>query len=275
MRGTPRDRLIVENLPLVGYLVSEIWSRATHLSRDDLASAASLGLVMAADSYDPDRGVPFGAYARRRITGAIADEMRAADWATRTVRGRIKETLAVQETLTAALGRTPEVSELADALGVDTQTARDALTDAATVTTTLDEHVTDTLAATMAGPEDSLLTGEKLAFVRAAVDALPDNMRHIVEQIFFEDRSVTEVAAELGITHSAVSQLRSEALRLLKDGIQTHYAESGEPAAEPVSRIAPARRSAYLSALADFGSSRLRAASAAGGALGVALPTAG
>lgn len=258
MLKTERDRLVVENLPLVGYLVSEIWARATHLSRDDLASAASLGLVLAAESFDPDRGVPFGAYARRRITGAIADEMRSADWATRTMRTRIKETLAVQETLTTALGRTPDVGELASALGVDVATARAALADASTVTTTLDDYVTDTVAAQIASPEDSLLDTERTDFVRAAVTALPERMRFIVEQLFFEDRTVTDIAAELGLTHSAVSQMRSEALRLLKDGIATHYGETDE-APEPSSRIAPARRSAYLAALADFGTSRLRA----------------
>jgi RNA polymerase sigma factor FliA len=262
MRTPERTRLIIENLPLVGYLVSEIWGRATHLSRDDLASAASLGLVLAADSFDESRGVPFGAYARRRITGAIADEMRSADWATRTMRTRIKETLAVQETLTTALGRTPDVAELADALGVDTTTARAALADASTVTTTLDEHVTDTVATQIASPEDSLLDGERHAFIRAAVAALPEKMRHVVEQVFFADRSVTEVAGELGLTHSAVSQMRSEALRLLKDGMSTHYGDEGAAPAEPTSRIAPARRSAYLAALADFGASRLRAGAA-------------
>jgi len=259
MHGTARDRLIVDNLPLVGYLVTEVWSRATHLSRDDLASAASLGLVMAADSFDAERGVPFGAYARRRITGAIADEMRSADWATRTMRTRIKETLAVQETLASALGRAPEVAELAEALGVDAATARAALADAGTITTTLDEQVTDTIAAQIASPEDSLLDSERTAFVRAAVAALPERMRFVVEQVFFEDRSVTEIAAELGLTHSAVSQMRSEAMRLLRDGISTHYADDDAPV-ESSSRIAPARRSAYLASLADFGTSRLRSA---------------
>ena len=67
MDRTARNALVVENLPLVGYLVSEVWGRATHLSRDDLASAGAVALITAAEAFDPDLGVPFGAYARRRV----------------------------------------------------------------------------------------------------------------------------------------------------------------------------------------------------------------
>ncbi|GAA4138649.1 sigma-70 family RNA polymerase sigma factor [Leifsonia shinshuensis] len=113
MNRSERNTLVVDNLPLVGYLVSDLCSRATHLSRDDLASAGAVALVTAADAYDASTGVPFGAYARTRIVGALADELRAGDWATRSARKRIKATLAVQESLTAALGRTPAVEEIA------------------------------------------------------------------------------------------------------------------------------------------------------------------
>ena len=75
MLKTERDRLVVENLPLVGYLVSEIWARATHLSRDDLASAASLGLVLAAESFDPDRGATPLCPAKRASTGPDQSRM--------------------------------------------------------------------------------------------------------------------------------------------------------------------------------------------------------
>ncbi|MDQ1661358.1 MAG: polymerase sigma factor FliA, partial [Blastococcus sp.] len=92
-----RNDLVRENLAIVGYLVNEVARKATHVSRDDLASAGALGLLLAADTYDPSLGVPFGAFARRRILGAIADEMRAADWASRTTRRRIKDSLQVQE----------------------------------------------------------------------------------------------------------------------------------------------------------------------------------
>jgi RNA polymerase sigma factor FliA len=250
MDRTARNAMVVENLPLVGYLVAEVCARATHLSRDDLASVGALALVAAADGFDPTLGVPFGAYARTRITGALADDMRAGDWASRGTRKRIRETLAVQETLTAQLGRHAGVQEIADAMGVDRQQAADALTDAARTVTAMDETVHDTLVAQTAMPGDELMDLERSRYLRAAVEALPERMRFIVEAVYFGDRSVTDVADELGITHSAVSQQRSEAMRLLRDGLQAHYADD-EREHEPVSRTTAARRSAYLARVAS------------------------
>lgn len=250
MNRTERNQLVVDNLPLVGYLVSETCAKATHLSRDDLASAGAVALIMSADSFNAELGVPFGAYARRRIIGAFADEMRSVDWATRTARRRIKETLAVRETLTAALGRSPKVNEIASALGVEPAVAQDALADAARTVSSLDEATTDFLATTLPSPEGSLLGAEKLKYLQAAVAALPEKMRYIVEQVYFQDRSVKDLAAELGATHSAVSQQRAEAVRLLRDGLGSHYADD-DVVPVPQSRIAPARRAAYLSTMAD------------------------
>lgn len=251
MNRINRNRLVVDNLPLVGYLVSEVCATASHLSRDDLASAGAIALITSADSFNPDLGVPFGAFARKRILGAFADEMRANDWATRGARRRIKETLAIQETLTAALGRAPGVDEMASALGVDRDSVVAGLADAARTVSTLDDTTAEYLAADIPLPEESLLVAERLDYLRAAVAALPESMRFIVEQIYLEDRPVKDVAAELGITHSAVSQQRAEAVRLMRDGLTTHYAE--EAVAEVVvhSRVAPARRAAYLSGVAE------------------------
>ena len=256
----------MQNLPLVGYLVSEVWAKATHLSRDDLASAGAVALITSADAFDPTLGIPFGAFARRRIVGSFADEMRSSDWASRGARHRIKETLAVKETLTAALGRTPTVDEIASSLGVDRSEVTAGLTDAARTITTLDDSTVEFLIADTALPEESLLSSERLDYLAAAVEALPEKMRIIVRQVYFEDRSVKEIADEMGITHSAVSQQRAEAIRLLRDGLETHYSdayycdESPRGSAtgyQPVSRIAPAARSAYLARVASYAMAEL------------------
>jgi RNA polymerase sigma factor for flagellar operon FliA len=251
MNRTERNQLVIENLPLVGYLVSEVWAKARHLSRDDLASAGALALITSADAFNAELGVPFGAFARRRIIGAFADEMRSNDWATRMARRRIKDTRAVQETLAAALGRAASVDEVAAALGVDRETAAAGLSDSERTVSTLDDATTEFLVSGAELPEDSLLSAERLAYLRAAIDALPEKMREIVQQVYFDDRSVKEIAEGLGITHSAVSQQRAEAIRLLRDGLGTHYADDADAEYVPESRIAPARRSAYLARLAD------------------------
>jgi RNA polymerase sigma factor for flagellar operon FliA len=246
-----RNEMVTQHLPLVGYLVSDLCSKASHLSRDDLASAGAIALITSADSFDPGLGVPFGAFARRRILGAFADEMRASDWATRSARRRIKETMSVQETLSSALGRTPTVDEIASALGVQQSVVEAALADASRTLTPLDEAVVDTLAAETLSPEYSVLADERLQYLRAAVKSLPDRMRYVVEEIYFGDRTVKDLAAELGSTHAAVSQQRSEAIRLMRDGLTAHYADDPEQPFEPQSRITPRRRNDYLAQLSQ------------------------
>jgi RNA polymerase sigma factor for flagellar operon FliA len=246
-----RDALVRENLAIVGYLVNDVARRASHVSRDELASAGALGLVLAAETFDPAHGVPFGAFARRRVLGAIADEMRSADWATRSARKRIRETLTVQESLTGALGRAPSADEIAEALGVDRRSALEALAGANHAVAALDEGIADVLATEAATPEEVVLETERTRYVQAAVRSLPERMRYIVEQIYFHDRAVGDLAAELGLTHSAVSQQRSEAVRLMRHGLETQYATGPVPRVEAQPKLGSARRAAYLARLAE------------------------
>ncbi|WP_022883832.1 sigma-70 family RNA polymerase sigma factor [Glaciibacter superstes] len=251
MNRAERNKLVTDNLPLVGYLVSEVWAKARHLSREDLASSGALALVTSADAFNPGLGIPFGAFARRRIVGAFADEMRSSDWATRSARRRIKETVAVQETLVAALGRNPTIDEVAASLGVDRESAAAGMADASRTLSNLDDATAEFLVAETALPEESVLTAERLAYLRASVAALPERMQYIVHQVYFGDRTVKELAEELGTTHSAVSQQRAEAIRLIRDGLATHYADDAAAPVVPVSRIAQASREAYLSRVAE------------------------
>jgi len=244
-----RNRLIEENLPLVGYLASETHARATHIPREELASAGALALVMAADAFDPELGVPFGAYARRRILGAFADEMRSMDWASRGIRKRIKETVAVRETLTSGLGRTPTVAEIAIAMGVGEDAVSEAIADAERSVTTLDDPTAGEVASDLLMPEESLVMRERRRVLECAVMALPERMRQIVQAVYVDERPVKEIAEELGVSHSAVSQQRSEAVRLLRDALDLHFAEAAPPTAS--SRVSASTREAYFARVAE------------------------
>src|SRR5947199_2493801 len=115
----PLEGQIREHIPLVGHLVRETLGRVPgHVSRDDLTSAGLLALVTAAKAYDASHGVPFTRFVAIRIKGALVDALRGLDWATRSVRHRARQVEKVRQELTAALGRTPTNTELAQSLGV-------------------------------------------------------------------------------------------------------------------------------------------------------------
>jgi RNA polymerase sigma factor for flagellar operon FliA len=107
------------------------------------------------------------------------------------------------------------------------------------------------------GPEEMLLRRERLGYLRHAIDALPERLHAVITQYFFDERPMGQIAVELGVTESRVSQLRAEALRLLREGLNTHL----DPAmAAPVSDGCVARRrTAYYEQIASRGtlSSRL------------------
>jgi RNA polymerase sigma factor FliA len=252
---TDRDQLVIDHLPLVGYIVSDLCNRATHLDRDELASAGQFALFQASRAFDPDRGVPFTSYARTRVSGALADELRSRDWVSRGTRKRIKETLAVSEGLAASLGRTPTTDEMASALGVDRATVLASLHSSKSGPIAIEEHI-DELTSAIVGPEESAESREREEFLRVAVAALPDRLRLIVTRIFFDDMQVKDVAAELGVTHAAVSLARSEAMRLLREGwlrnFDQDYGVMPEPDINPTTK-----RSAYLAKLAQFASSSI------------------
>ena len=90
------------------------------MDRDDLTSAGLAALVQAAQAFDPERGVPFNRYAATRIRGAIVDELRSIDWASRSVRRRARELDATRSQLATVLGRRPRPWRSPQATGLST-----------------------------------------------------------------------------------------------------------------------------------------------------------
>jgi RNA polymerase sigma factor for flagellar operon FliA len=223
-----QETLIRENMALVGHMVREMLFKVPpHVHRDDLASAGYTALVTAAQSFDTERGIPFGRFAAVRVRGALLDELRSMDWATRSVRSRARRADTARQELSTKLGRTPTPTELAELLGVavgelaavDEDVQRAAVLSLQGFSAgTAEDMVTET----SLNPEEMLLHRERIGYLHDAVAVLPERLRFVVEASFLQERPLAEVAAELGVTESRVSQLRTEALALLKDGLATH-----------------------------------------------------
>ncbi|QIK84316.1 sigma-70 family RNA polymerase sigma factor [Sanguibacter sp. HDW7] len=245
--------LVETHLPLIGYHVNEIAARIPqHVSRDDLASAGSLALVRAAVAYDAATGVPFARYAAIRLRGALLDELRSMDWASRGTRSRVRRLATVTEELTAQLGRTPTREHLAQTLGVDVSEIDQTRDDAGRRVLSIeafDGAVSDLLPDRAPDPEASVVATERLRYLRAAVAALPERLRLVVQLVYFEDRTVTEVAGVLGVTQSRVSQLRAEATSLMREALDAHLEAQGSGADEAHAGVAQRRRRAYVDAV--------------------------
>jgi RNA polymerase sigma factor for flagellar operon FliA len=250
------ENLVRENMPLVGHLVREMLFKVpAHVNRDDLASAGYAALVTAARAFDAGRGIPFGRFAAVRIRGALLDDLRGMDWASRSVRARARRADVARQELTAQLGRTPSPTELAELLGVgvsELNSVEDDVQRAAVLSLqgftagTAEDMVTDS----EMNPEEMLLHRERLGYLHDAVAVLPERLRFVVEASFLQERPLSEVAAELGVTESRVSQLRTEALAMLKDGLATHLNEKGNAAAKNDGCVAR-RRAAYAAEIAN------------------------
>jgi RNA polymerase sigma factor for flagellar operon FliA len=258
------EALIRDNLALVGHIVRETMTRLpAHIGRDDLTSAGMTALVLSAQSYDESRGVPFARFAAIRIRGALVDELRSMDWASRSVRGRAREVETARNQLAVTLGRSPRPQEVAETIGVSVSELGniDADVHRASVLS-LQGFAPETGAAMVPdaqrGPEQLVLDREQLGYLHDAIAELPERLRHVVQAYFFDQRQMADIAAELGVTESRISQLRAEALKLLKHGLASAEPETAG-AAEPTGR-AGARVASYAAAVAARGtlSTRLR-----------------
>jgi RNA polymerase sigma factor for flagellar operon FliA len=257
LSAAEQEELIRGHMPLVGHLVRDMLTRIpNHIHRDDLTSAGLHALVTAARGWDPDRGIPFHRFAATRIRGAILDELRSLDWATRSVRTKARASDSTRQNLTTTLGRTPTNEELAQALGTTTTDLNQTDNDVqrATVlslqgfaTASADDMVTEPTP----GPEDMLLRREQIGYLHHAIGSLPERLHTVITEYFLNERPMADIAADLGVTESRISQLRAEALSLLKDGLNTHLDPALAPTPENPDSITARRRASYYANIAS------------------------
>lgn len=271
-----RDELVVSHMGLVGHIVRETMSRVpSHVNRDDLHSAGLTALVKAGHSFEAARGVPFVRYAASRIRGAILDELRSIDWASRSVRRRGRELDQARTRLATSLGRTPDNAEVAAELGLSVAEVEGNDEDVARANvlslqgTTTETSFAEVIATNDPGPEELLEHAERLEYLVHAIEELPERLRVVVRGYFLDERPMGEIAAELGVSESRISQMRAEALVLLRDAMNSALDPELVPAHPRPEGCAAQRRDAYFRAVAS------RHASGRRGALSVGFEAAG
>jgi RNA polymerase sigma factor for flagellar operon FliA len=223
------ERLARENMALATFLALEKARTAEHVDLDDLMSAARWGLARAALTYEPERGIPFGAFARTQINWAMLSEMRKADPAGERGRDKIALIRAAADTVLARTGRPATVAELAKESGIDAASVAEMqqLDAMVRTATSFEEHfdlesgrqaadLTDSIIL----PEHAVEQNETRMMLVRVLDALPVAMRRVIRGIYVDDRMVKDLAEELEVSHAYVSKLRTRGLALMREAME-------------------------------------------------------
>jgi RNA polymerase sigma factor for flagellar operon FliA len=222
-----RDELVMQNVALVKSLAQRLAQRLpSQVQVEDLVSAGVLGLIEAAGRYKSSLGVPFQAFARRRIHGAMLDALRDLDWAPRSLRRLRRDVDSAVASERARLGREPEEREIASALGMTVAQYERALEQLRTLELAaareLDAPTADgtpLLEFCVDPGETAVQTIERKelrAHLAQAIGQLPERERQILALYYEEELTLAEIGEVIGVCESRVCQLRGLAVTRLR-----------------------------------------------------------
>jgi RNA polymerase sigma factor for flagellar operon FliA len=228
-----RQRLVETHLSFVRSVAAKVKEQLPReIEFDDLVSYGTQGLIEAADRYDPAHGTAFTTFSYYRIRGAIYDGLRGMGWLPRGEYAKLRveeranaylQNLGDREAGTGAgerdeLSLEDDVRSIADALGGV----------AAIFVLALDALPTE--------PADGSPRAEQLVeeeqqrhVVREALASLPEKERRLLELYYFEDRSLLDAGAALGLSKSWASRLHARAVTLLKEALDKGGVALDEP----------------------------------------------
>ena len=221
-----KDVVVRECHPLVLYLARRYAGRGEAL--EDLVQVAQIGLLHAIDRFDPERGVQFSTFAAATIVGELKRHLRDKAWSVRVPRRLQEIALVVNKTLpdlAQTLGRSPSFAEIAEAIGESESDVIEAVDAAQAFTaSSLDGKPDDDAQApseTLGEIDERFEIATGWADVAPAIRELPTRERRILYLRFFENRTQSEIAAEIGISQMHVSRILTQTLASLRGSV-TH-----------------------------------------------------
>lgn len=215
------DELIVKYLPLVHKIVNKIVTYLQPpLSKDDMVSAGTVGLVKAARDFDPSKDAEFKTYAYIRIRGAVIDELRSWSFAPTNIKRQFDQAQDISSQMLEETGEVPDDTALAERLGITTEKMY-RIFETARARHFLSIHgagddETPMLGNLLVGAEDrpgaALEREELITRLTEAILKLPEKHRRIIVMYYQKELTMKQIAETLEITESRVSQLHAAAL---------------------------------------------------------------
>lgn len=229
-----REQLIIEHLGQVRLIARRIHDRLpVSISLEDLISAGTMGLIAAIDRYDPKLDVKLKTYADYKIRGAILDSLRELDWAPRQQRKRSKLIENAISVLEQKLKRSPKEEEIAAHLNIPMVEYYDWLSRVRGLnlgsleSNGSDEEGCDLLRYTadsgQQSPSQLLERAELERLLATGIHNMPKVERTVLTLYFYEDLTLKEISAVVGLHESRISQLKSQAILRLRSFMRKRW----------------------------------------------------
>lgn len=216
-----REQFIQGNLRLVLSVIQRFNNKGE--SPDDLFQVGCIGLIKAIDNFDITQEVQFSTYAVPMIIGEVRRYLRDNNSirVSRSLRDLAYKAMQMREELFNKNSKEPTICELAKELAVDREElamAIDSVQDTVSMFEPVFQDGTDTVCV-MDQIRDSHNTDsawEQTITINEAMKKLPDREQMIINMRFFEGRTQTEIADEIGISQAQISRLEKNALKHLR-----------------------------------------------------------
>jgi RNA polymerase sigma factor for flagellar operon FliA len=233
-----RDQLVMDHVGLVKTMAHRLIQRLpAQVEMNDLVSVGVMGLIDAAARYKPSTGVPFDAFARRRVHGAMLDSLRELDWAPRSLRRLRRDVDAAIAGLRQALRREPTDKEIAKALNLAADEYDQVLEQLRSLEVgsvrQLDAPTPEggSLLELCVDPGEGAVAQlerkELRQHLARAIEALPERERHIIALYYQEELTLAEIGEVIGVGESRVCQLRSQAVSRLRTTLRESLGTTG------------------------------------------------
>jgi len=234
-----RESLILDNLPLVKYIVDKLSVYLPpSVDKEDLIEAGIIGLIDAVDRYDPEKNCRLSTYARFRIKGAILDELRSLDIIPKSMRQKSKQIEETHARLENKLGRSPTDKEMADELGITEEKYNKLLFGLRSAfiinfddfkSPKLNDDENEGLEALLstdeAGPDENVLFKEMSDILAEEIENLPEKARLVITLYYYEEMTITEIARILNLAKSTVSEIHTKTLLKLRSRLRKKMKE--------------------------------------------------
>jgi RNA polymerase sigma factor for flagellar operon FliA len=216
-----RDRLIEQHLSLVHAIAGKLKrTLGRSIDFEDLVGYGSKGLVEAAERFDARQGTAFSTFAYYRIRGAMLDGLRTMGWYSRADYARYRAEERANEYLQNAADRSgPAADAPRSEAGAALADIAELLGGVAAVHITTLEAAATIVDDRLPAPDQDAERRQSGSRLRAALSALPDKERRLMELYYFSDKNLEEAGAELGLSKSWACRLHARAVNLLREAL--------------------------------------------------------